>query len=137
MLRVEDLHHSRRQRASVNHESYKILLHKVYDRIRHRASLNMSDIAYTVPPIIPGRPIYDQAHAARYITEKLQRGGFSVTHSNDQNNSIVLAVSWPPPTAKPPKAKEKAKAAKAKPTKPPAASLSERLQNLKAKLKMS
>lgn len=138
MLRVEDLHHSRRQRASVNHESYKILLHKVYDRIRHRASLNMSDIDYTVPPIVPGRPIYNQAHAARYITEKLERGGFSVTQRNDNNNSIVLAVSWPPPTAKPPAGKAKPKPNK--PNKPPAASsnsISERLQNLKAKLKIS
>ncbi len=134
MLRVEDLHHSRRQRASVNHESYKILLHKVYDRIRHRATLDMSDIAYTVPPIIPGRPIYNPGHAARYITEKLKRGGFSVTQSTDANNSIVLAVSWPPPTAAAPPSKPKKPKSKAKPLAVSSKSLSDRLQNLKARL---
>lgn len=114
MLRVEDLHHSRRQRASVNHESYKQLLHKLYARIRHRASLDFTEVAYTIPPLIPGRPIYSQAHAARYMTEKLEKGGFAVrlaAAADDGMASNVLHVSWP--AAKAAK-KKNSNAAKAK-----------------------
>ena len=113
MLRVEDLHHSRRQRASVNHESYKQLLHKLYARIRHRASLDFTEVAYTIPPLIPGRPIYSQAHAARYMTEKLEKGGFAVrlaAADDDGMASNVLHVSWPAAKA----AKKRKSAAKAK-----------------------
>jgi hypothetical protein len=113
MLRVEDLHHSRRQRASVNHESYKQLLHKLYARIRHRASLDFTEVAYTIPPLIPGRPIYSQAHAARYMTEKLEKGGFTVklaAAADDGMASNVLHVSWPAAKA----AKKRKSAAKAK-----------------------
>ena len=113
MLRVEDLHHSRRQRASVNHESYKQLLHKLYARIRHRASLDFTEVAYTIPPIIPGRPIYSQAHAARYMTEKLEKGGFAVRLTASDGGGMatdVLHVSWPAAKAK----KRKTAAAKAK-----------------------
>lgn len=114
MLRVEDLHHSRRQRASVNHESYKQLLHKLYARIRHRASLDFTEVAYTIPPLIPGRPIYSQAHAARYMTEKLEKGGFSVrlTAADDGMATNVLHVSWPAAKAKKRKAAAKTAAAK-------------------------
>lgn len=140
MLRVEDLHHSRRQRASVNHESYKQLLHKLYARIRHRASMDFTEVTYTIPPLIPGRPIYSQAHAARYMTEKLQKGGFSVR----QADANVLAVSWPPARAakkKKAKAKRKKRAAAARPERerePPAGagkSMSERLRELSERLR--
>jgi hypothetical protein len=115
MLRVEDLHHSRRQRASVNHESYKQLLHKLYARIRHRASLDFTEVAYTIPPLIPGRPIYSQAHAARYMTEKLEKGGFTVrlTAADDGMSSNAIHVSWPAAKAKKRKSAAKAHAAKA------------------------
>lgn len=113
MLRVEDLHHSRRQRASVNHESYKQLLHKLYARIRHRASLDFTEVAYTIPPLIPGRPIYSQAHAARYMTEKLEKGGFTVrlTAADNGMASNAIHVSWPAAKAKKRKSAAKAKAA--------------------------
>lgn len=137
MLRVEDLHHSRRQRASVNHESYKQLLHKLYARIRHRASMDFTEVSYTVPPLIPGRPIYSQAHAARYMTEKLQKGGFSVKVAAD-----VMHVSWPPAKAKKPKKKSSSKTTTRKKrteqsttTTTTGKSMSERLRELSERLR--
>ena len=145
MLRVEDLHHSRRQRASVNHESYKQLLHKLYARIRHRASLDFTEVAYTIPPLIPGRPIYSQAHAARYMTEKLEKGGFAVrlaAAADDGMASNVLHVSWPAAkaakkrkSAAKAKAKAKAKRSSSQTKTTGAGSMSERLRELSDRLR--
>jgi hypothetical protein len=90
MLTVGDVQAVRLERARTNHETYKLVLQRVYDRIRHRSSLNATDLAYAIPPFVPGRPVYDQSHAARYVTEKLQRGGFRVA----TDDAGALVVDW-------------------------------------------
>jgi hypothetical protein len=139
MLTVGDVQAVRLDRARTNHETYKIVLQRVYDRIRHRTSLNGTDLTYAVPPFVPGRPVYDPSHAARYVTEKLRRGGFAVTADGSS-----LVVDWSLPATK---ATARKVAGKKAPAATPAATpktadgqtrgrgLSERLEALKARLK--
>jgi hypothetical protein len=93
------------KKARVNHETYKQLYTALHDRIKRRASTNVTHLLYVVPPIVPGRPVYDPIHAARYITDKLRRGGFRVESAQGH----VLFIDWTPrpavlplPSAPPP-----------------------------------
>lgn len=146
MLTVGDVQAVRLDRARTNHETYKIVLQRVYDRIRHRTSLNGTDLTYAVPPFVPGRPVYDPSHAARYVTEKLQRGGFAVT--TDDAGSLVVDWSLPAtratarkvagkkaPAATPAATPKTADGQTRGPGRGPGRGLSERLEALKARLK--
>lgn len=135
MLTVGDVQAVRLDRARTNHETYKLVLQRVYDRIRHRTSLNGTDLTYAIPPFVPGRPVYDPSHAARYVTEKLQRGGFRV--AADEAGSLVIDWSLPATRATARKvagvssgvsAHRKASGA------PPVTQLSQRLQALNKKM---
>lgn len=91
LLTADEVNGVRARRASVNHETYKVILQRVYDRIRHQAAMNRSDLAYALPAIVPGRPVYDATHAMRYVTEKLRLGGFEV-----ETDGPMVYVSWKP-----------------------------------------
>lgn len=139
MLTVGDVQAVRLERARTNHETYKLVLQRVYDRIRHRTSLNATDLTYAIPPFVPGRPVYDQSHAARYVTEKLQRGGFRVT--GEDPHALTVDWSLDSTAAKTAAAKtamtaKTAKAAKTAASVAPGQAVSKRLAALKTSLKI-
>lgn len=110
LLTVTDVQQVRVERARVNHETYKQLLNAVYERIKRRATASATHLTYAIPFFVPGRPVYDPTHAARYITDKLRRGGFQV-ETKDQ----TLHVDWTPrpavlPSAAPPPPQHKRQA---------------------------
>lgn len=138
LLTADEVNGVRARRASVNHETYKVILQRVYDRIRHQAAMNRSDLAYALPAIVPGRPVYDAAHAMRYVTDKLRLGGFEVA-----TDGPMIYASWKPARQATPAAATTPKKPKPnKPKKPRAApaakstpgDLSRRLEILKYKL---
>jgi hypothetical protein len=134
LLTADEVNGVRARRASVNHETYKVILQRVYDRIRHQAAMNRSDLAYALPAIVPGRPVYDATHAMRYVTEKLRLGGFEV-----ETDGPMVYVSWKPARqteAKKPKPNKpkKPRAADRAAAKPTPGDLSRRLEILKYKL---
>jgi hypothetical protein len=94
MLTVAELHRDREAKARVNHETYKQLLAQVQGRIRARAGNRGTQLVWQVPPLVPGRPVYRPAHAARYVSEKLRRGGFEVVGVAPQPEVQVLYISW-------------------------------------------
>ena len=100
LLTVTDVQKIRIDRARVNHETYKQLYATVHDRIKRRAQVNATHLTYVVPYFVPGRPMYTASHAARYITDKLRRGGFAVMASEDGG---TLFVDWAPRPGKFPK----------------------------------
>ncbi len=102
MLTVHELRRQREARASVNHETYKQLLGQVQGRIRARADNKQQDLVWQVPPLVPGRPLYTVSHAARYVSEKLRRGGFEVAVLAPQADVCVLCISWATPRGEKP-----------------------------------
>jgi hypothetical protein len=149
LLTAAEMQRVRTDRAAVNHATYKGILEKVYDRVRHHAAMNRSDAVYAVPGFVPGRPMYDVTHATRYVAEKLRLGGFKVEVRDDG----TLAIDWakPPPAPRTLPKKKKATrrgdaaeesgdcsrrepAASHAATSHAAAGLSRRLQMLKHKL---
>lgn len=143
-LTVAELRARREAGAAVNHETYKGLLAQAEDRVRAREAGGFSDLLWQVPPMVPGRPVYAVSHAARYVGEKLRRGGFAVADvaSPDDKNVHVLYVTWN--TRKPVKAADKPGSKPAKSPNKPAgvaglpASVAEathRLERLKARLR--
>jgi hypothetical protein len=137
LLTADEVNGVRARRASVNHETYKVILQRVYDRIRHQAAMNRSDLAYALPAIVPGRPVYDAAHAMRYVTDKLRLGGFEVA-----TDGPMIYASWKPARQATPVRDTATTPKKPKPKKPRAApaakstpgDLSRRLEILKYKL---
>lgn len=113
MLTVKELQKQREAKARVNHETYKMLLRQVQDRLRLRADNRCADLLWQVPPLVPGRPVYKVSHAARYITDKLRRGGFDVAPAAPAPDVHVLYISWaatqPRPRPAPARAPDRAR----------------------------
>ena len=137
-LTVGEVRAIRTQRAQVNHETYKTILARAYERIKRRAGANFSCLDFPVPPFVPGRPVFAHAHAVRYVTEKLRRGGFGVEDRGDG----TLHVDWHAPAgadAPEPRRAPPAEAIRAGRAPPPAATkaedISRRLDNLKRRLR--
>lgn len=99
-LHVRDLQVQREARGRVNHETYKQLLAQAQGRIRARAANGATDLLWQVPPLVPGRPVYTVFHAARYVSDKLRRGGFEVTVASPGSDVHALYVSWSPTAAR-------------------------------------
>lgn len=147
MLTVQELHRQREARARVNHETYKQLWRQVQDRIRARADNRATDLVWQVPPLVPGRPVYTVAHAARYVSDKLRHGGFVVTVAAPQPDVHVMHIDWAQrpganaATTRPPSTRPKAKRSRAQ--RPQAAEppciddASRTLEKLKARLRLS
>lgn len=93
LLTVGDVQRIRIERGRVNHETYKQLYSSVNDRIQRRAQVNSTNLTYRIPPFVPGRPVFTPSHAARYISDKLRRGGFGVAVLDD---GVTLYVDWAP-----------------------------------------
>lgn len=64
---------------------------------------------WSVPPFYPGRPLYNQLHALRYVRDKLRHGGFKVV---EDHGTHMLLVKWDDVSAgtAPKKSKHKKKA---------------------------
>ena len=74
---------------------------------------------WVVPPMVPGRPLYDREHARRYVHDKLVRGGFRVQCQPDHGLHVDWAQALEGAKRKPP------------PPPPPAASSSKRKRKKK------
>ncbi len=131
-MRIQDVHAIQLKRARTNHETYKQLFQGCCDRIRRRAAIPGApkSMHYTVPPFVWGRPPFTHAHAQRYVSEKLARNGFAVSHAAPG----VLLVDWsqkpprPQPKPKPTRQAKHARPASKKPR------LSARLEALRRQL---
>lgn len=108
-ITVDELRRNREQRHRVNHETYKQLFEQIKTRIKARANNDCTDLTWQVPPLVPGRPVFDVSHAARYISEKLRLGGFEVQVVSTPYTSAVcvLFVSWSRKRAQPSSSSQK------------------------------
>lgn len=104
MLTVESLRQKRLERARINHETYKLLYGMCATKINDLNKLKppVTSFIWNVPPIYPGRPLYDQQHALRYIRDKLLHGGFSIT----QRPPSQLDIRWDKVTQAPARKKK-------------------------------
>ena len=97
MVTADEARRIRVRKGSVNHETYKGIYEKISNRITAAAQRGETSVDYRIPPIIPGRPIYDVTHAIRYNADKLRLAGFTVDPVDD-----LLKIDWKPkPKPKP------------------------------------
>lgn len=92
MLTIDDLRHQRLQRATINHETYKMLYSMVSRKIVEMQHVRppVYTLTWAIPPMIPGRPLYKLERAARYIGDKLRRGKFECT----ERGTGTLFIDW-------------------------------------------
>lgn len=119
MLKLADLAAKDTERAKRNHETYKMIYGKVSALITTQHDTGNSSLLYDVPAFVLGRPMFNHAHAVRYVRDKLVKGGFDV-----EQMGCTLSISWntgglhkkktPKKTPKTPK-----KTPKKSPTNPP------------------
>lgn len=93
-LTVAELHDMREARAQVNHDTYKQLFGQAQQRVRARAAHGVQDAVFQIPPLVPGRPLFKPSHAARYVSEKLRRGGFRVEVAAPHPDVQILHIAW-------------------------------------------
>jgi len=129
MVTADEARQLRVSKGAVNHETYKEIYGKLSNRIKLAAARGETSLEYHVPPLIPGRPMYDISHAVRYNADKLRHAGFTVDIDAD-----LLRVDWTAPAV--PKKIPKQPPAKQPPAKQPSKPLaiSQKLQELKNKL---
>lgn len=94
VLTVADLRDMREARAQVNHDTYKQLFGQAQQRVRARAAHGLQDAAFQIPPLVPGRPLFKPSHAARYVADKLRRGGFRVEVAAPHPDVQILHIAW-------------------------------------------
>lgn len=89
MLKLSDLEAKDKERAKRNHETYKMIYSKVTTLITTQHETGNSSLVYDVPAFVLGRPMFNHAHAVRYVRDKLLKGGFRV-----EQMGCTLHVSW-------------------------------------------
>ena len=136
MVTADEARRIRVRKGSVNHETYKGIYEKISNRITAAAQRGETSVDYRIPPIIPGRPIYDVTHAIRYNADKLRLAGFTVDPVDD-----LLKIDWKPKPK--PKARQTSQSpARPKPPQPTqqkvnfksSGAISQKLMDLKKKL---
>ena len=84
------------RRADTNHNSYRVLYAQVHRALREhvRNHPKVHFLLWKVPPYVYGRPLYNHAHAIRYVSEKLMHGNFKVSLA--QGTDDTLLIDWTP-----------------------------------------
>ena len=133
---ASELHAVRLEKGRVNHATYKMVYGQIEERIRRVARMKATDLTTKVPCHVPGRPVFDVSHAARYVVEKLRLAGFEADARPAEDGNVFVWVSWK--TAPPPPKKKKAKPEKKPPAPRPLVishvDVSKRLDMLKSRL---
>lgn len=144
MVTADEARRLRVNKSSINHQTYKEIYGKITNRIKAAAAQGQTQLEYRIPPFVPGRPLYDVTHAARYASEKMTISGFRVRVHGE-----ILSIDWRPEPAKRPRVRDgKASAStpvpavRARPKKDvglprqfgSSACISQKLDDLKAKL---
>lgn len=138
MVTADEARRLRVNKSSINHQTYKEIYGKITNRIKAAAAQGQTHLEYRIPPFVPGRPLYDVTHAARYASEKMTISGFRVRVHGE-----ILSIDWRPEPAKRPRVRDgKAPAVRARPKKEvglprqfgSSAGISQKLDDLKAKL---
>jgi len=93
MLTVHDVRHLAEDKSKVNRDIYKELLRMCYRKIRTKIQLDKKtkSVEFVLPPFIIGKPVYNTAHAVRYITDALRKGGF---RTEVLEEGRVVLVMW-------------------------------------------
>lgn len=89
MLSLNDIAVMRQKRSSINHASYKMILEQCMAVMREAAPF-VDSVDYQLPPLVPGRPLFDVEHAMRYLIDKLEFHGYRVRRKGD----AVLHINW-------------------------------------------
>ena len=135
MVTADEARRIRLKKGAVNHETYKEIYGKITNRIKLAAARGESNLEFTIPPLIPGRPMYEMSHAMRYNRDKLIHNGYRVDTFSDD----TLRVDWKPDANAP---KTSARPARCAEPKTPAltksfgssSGISQKLQLLKQRL---
>lgn len=93
MLSVEDVMNIRIHRSSFNHDLYKDLLQKCYDKILWYARMGHSSAFFYIRPLQFDRPLVNTRNAYNYIRDKLEKGNFKVETITD-GSTYLLIITW-------------------------------------------
>lgn len=89
MLSVNDLSKPTLERATKNHETYKMIYTTCAEHIKRKHAAGCNTTIYMVPEFLFGRPTFTQSHAVRYVSDKLRKGGFDV-HADGS----TMTIDW-------------------------------------------
>ncbi len=91
MLTVNELVKPALARSTRNHETYKAMYDQCSAHIKRVNDAGGREATWTVPAFVFGRPPFVHGHAINYVSEKLRRGGFTVSGTHEEGK---LHVDW-------------------------------------------
>jgi hypothetical protein len=89
LLTAKDLAKPVFERRNANRETYREIYRTISDRIGRTHRNGCTETVAEVPEFVLGRPVFNHAHAIRYVVEKFQRGGLKVVARGG-----VLHIEW-------------------------------------------
>lgn len=93
MVTLQDISNMRIAKARANHEIYKEMYYQCKDSVVNAAGYGKLTTTCYLSPFVPGKPLVNVHHAARYIRDKLTYGGFGV-ETIPCGPCVALKVSW-------------------------------------------
>jgi len=92
MLTINELVKPALAQSTRNHETYKAMYEHVAGHIKRVNDIGGRETTWTVPAFVFGRPPFTHGHALNYVSEKLRRGGFTITL--DSIDEGKLHIDW-------------------------------------------
>lgn len=92
MLTVNELVKPALARSTRNHETYKALYEQIAGHIKRVNDIGGRETTWTIPAFVFGRPPFTHGHALNYVSEKLRRGGFTITPDSIEEGK--LHIDW-------------------------------------------
>lgn len=90
---MEDLHRASKDRTSTNHETCRLLLAACNQQVKDANDAGKMCLFYSVPEMLPGRPLMPARQMSGYLRDRLSRAGLEVTPVS----SMLLYVDWSRP----------------------------------------
>jgi hypothetical protein len=91
-LNIQDIYKSIYDRKHTKHESYEILLQKIYNKILKASENNFYDCVNYIPTFLIGYPIYNFNRCIAYIIYNIRKSGFIVKFFMPN----IIYTSWNP-----------------------------------------
>lgn len=97
MFSVRDIQMMNKAKTDVKKETFKVILKKFSNTIRHAYASGSTNVILRVPPIVMGFPMYDIGQATWYLKRQLDNLGYQTFVPFDG----TIHVSWVFRTAAP------------------------------------
>ncbi len=94
-LTFDDLRRASKDRTGTNHETCRLVLQACNQQIKSGNEAGKTCLFYSIPEMLPGRPLMPMSQMSAYLRDRLSRAGLHVTPVS----IALLYIDWSRPLA--------------------------------------